>query len=85
MSNDKVARIHAHLYSCLRCGEPTEWGGWSHFDPNDAFCGDCAFLISGPEFVRETLGLFHLASDLGEARRIAVAKARIDRRMRPRP
>lgn len=49
--------------------------GWSHFGPDEGYCGDCAFLIAGPEFVRDVLALPDLAADLHKARTKAVRAA----------
>ena len=66
------------LVPCLRCGQPA-LGGWSHMPDDYAFCEDCAFLIAGPDIVRDVLGLPDLAAELDHARHVAVRNARIRR------
>ena len=64
---------------CVRCKRPC-MAGWSHMPEDCGFCDDCAFLLAGPEFVRETMGLVGLSLELEEARTVAVRRTRIERR-----
>lgn len=50
-------------------------------DPDEGFCDDCAFLVAGVEFVRDTMGLPQLAAELAEARKAAVSDARRAKRL----